>query len=185
MTSLSIIETIEDPRLFQPWFSGITWNAWKAILKAIHALPMTEQERAQFRAVTDRDPPAGPPREVWIVAGRRAGKDSIASVVAAQAAAFFVPMGKLRGGERAVVMCLAVDRDQAKIVLNYIRSYFTDITYLAQMVRRETRDGLELSNGVDVVVATNSYRSSRGRAVLTAVFHEVALWRPAVSLAPD
>jgi hypothetical protein len=87
-------------------------------LKAIYCLPMTEAERVQFRAVTDCDPPAKPPREVWIVAGRQAGKDSIASVIAAHAAAFFDPAGKLRGGERAAVMCLACDRDQAKIVLN-------------------------------------------------------------------
>ncbi len=185
MTVLSIIDAVEDPKLFQPWFSGATWNGWKAILKAIHALPMTEQERAQFRAVTDRGPPARPPHECWIVAGRRAGKDSVASVIAAQAAAFFDPKGKLRGGERAVVMCLAVDRPQAKIVLNYIRSYFTDIPYLAQMVRRETADGLELSNSVDIVVATNSYRTIRGRSVLCVIFDEVSVWRSESGAAPD
>src|SRR6266849_2005910 len=185
MTVLNIIETIEDPRLVGPWFSGSSWDQWKAILRAIYALPMTESERAQFRAVADREPPDKPAREVWIVAGRRAGKDSIASVIAAQAAAFFDPKGKLRGGERAVVMCLAVDRPQAKIVLNYIRSYFTDIPYLAQMVRRETADGLELSNSVDIVVATNSYRTIRGRSVLCVIFDEVSVWRSESSAAPD
>jgi phage terminase large subunit-like protein len=101
------------------------------------------------------------------------------------AAAFFDPRGKLRGGERAVVMCLAVDRDQSRIVLNYIRSYFADVPYLAQMVRRETRDGVELDNGVDIVVATNSYRSVRGRSVICAIFDEVAVWRSENSAAPD
>src|SRR5262249_31838691 len=100
-------------------------------------------------------------------------------------AAFFDPKGRLRGGERAVVMCLAVDRDQAKIVLNYIRSYFTDIPYLAALVRGETKDGLELSNGVDIVVATNSYRSIRGRSVLVTIFDEVAFWRSETSVEPD
>jgi hypothetical protein len=95
------------------------------------------------------------------------------------------PRGRLRGGERAVVMCLAVDREQSRIVLNYVRSYFADIPYLSAMVRRETRDGLELDNGVDIVVATNNYRSVRGRSIVCTIFDEVAFWRSENSAAPD
>jgi len=182
---MNIIETIEDPNLFQPWFDGASWDGWKTILKAAFALPMSEAEREFFRSVAEREPPAAQARELWVVAGRRAGKDSIASVIAAQAASFFEPAGRLRGGERAAVMCLAVDRSQATIVLNYVRSYFQDIPYLAATVQRETRDGFELSNGVDVVIATNSYRSVRGRAVLLAIFDEAAFWRSDASVAPD
>jgi hypothetical protein len=183
--TLSITDTITDAKLFGPWFSGESWDVWRVILKAIYALPLTVQERAHFQAVAEREPPVRQVREVWIVAGRRAGKDSVASVIAAQTAAFFDPRGKLRGGERAVVMCLAVDREQARIVLNYVRSYFTDIPYLRAMVRCETKDGLELDNGVDIVVATNSYRSVRGRSIICAIFDEAAFWRSEASAAPD
>jgi hypothetical protein len=100
-------------------------------------------------------------------------------------AAFFDPRGKLRPGERASVLCLAVDREQAGIVLGYIKSYFTEIPYLKQMVTNETINGLELSNGVDIVVATNDYRSVRGRAVAMAILDEVAYWRDDRSAAPD
>jgi hypothetical protein len=182
---MNIIETIQDENLFGPWFAGASWDGWKAVLKAAFALPMSEAERDFLYAIADREPPATQVRELWIIAGRRAGKDSIASVIAAQAASFFEPAGRLRGGERAVVMCLAVDRSQAAIVLNYIRSYFTDISYLAATVERETKDGFELSNAVDVVVATNSYRSVRGRSVLLAIFDEVGFWRSEASVAPD
>jgi hypothetical protein len=183
--TLNIIDTINDAKLFGPWFSGESWNAWRAILKAIYALPLNVEERAHFQAVAEREPPTEQAREVWIVAGRRAGKDSVASVIAAQVAAFFDPRGRLRGGERAVVMCLAVDREQSRIVLNYVRSYFADIPYLSAMVRRETRDGLELDNGVDIVVATNNYRSVRGRSIVCTIFDEVAFWRSENSAAPD
>src|SRR5215471_4838193 len=101
---MNIIETIEDPNLFQPWFDGASWDGWKTILKAAFALPMSEAEREFFRSVAEREPPAAQARELWVVAGRRAGKDSIASVIAAQAASFFEPAGRLRGGERAAVM---------------------------------------------------------------------------------
>ncbi len=85
--TLNITDTINDAKLFGPWFSGESWDVWKAILKAAYALPLTAQERAYFQAVAEREPPTKPVREVWIIAGRRGGKDSVASVIAGQAAA--------------------------------------------------------------------------------------------------
>ena len=182
---LSIDEALSDPSLFQPWFKGDTWNGWRTILKAAFALPMTDDERAFFRTVADREPPAKPVKELWIAAGRRAGKDSLASVIAAHTAALFNGAAFLRPGERAQVMCLAVDRDQSKIVLNYTRSFFTDLPVLAGMIEKETAFGFELDNAVDIVVATNSYRSVRGRPVLCAIFDEIAFWRDENSASPD
>jgi len=109
------------------------------ILKAAFGLPMTPKEVSIFRSVADRDPPIEPVKELWTIVGRRGGKDSIASVIAAYVAALFEDRGQLRPGERALVMCLATDRDQARIVLNYIRSYFTDIPMLAGMIGRGDR----------------------------------------------
>jgi hypothetical protein len=82
-------------------------------------------------------------------------------------------------------MCLACDREQAKIVLNYVRSYFTQIPPLKAMVVRETADGFMLNNGVDIVVATNSFRSTRGRTILSACLDEVAFWQDETSTRPD
>jgi hypothetical protein len=48
---------------------------------------MSAGELAFFRTMAGRVPPRRQVRELWIVAGRRAGKDSIASVIAAHAAA--------------------------------------------------------------------------------------------------
>src|SRR5205809_753397 len=81
---------------------------------------------------------------------------------------------RLRPGERALVACLAVDRDQAKIVLNYCRAFFSDIELFKDMVTRETSYGFELANNVDISVATNSFRSVRGRPVLCGIFDEIA-----------
>jgi hypothetical protein len=58
-------------------------------------------------------------------------------------------------------MVLACDA-QAQIILNYIRSHFTGLPLLANMVTRETAEGFELSNSVDVAVATNSFGAVRG-----------------------
>jgi hypothetical protein len=182
--ALSIIDAMDDQALFQPWFIGDTWSGWRTILKAAFAIPMSDEELAFFRLVAERDPPEKPVKEIWLLCGRRAGKDSVASEIAAYIASMFEDAGRLRPGERALVLCLAVDRDQSKICLNYTRSYFT-VDLLQGMVTNETATGFELDNRVDVTVATNSFRSVRGRAILLAILDEVAYWRDDTSATPD
>jgi hypothetical protein len=106
-------------------------------------------------------------------------------LISATAAALFEPGCKLRPGERALVVCIACDRDQAQIVLNYTRSYFAQIPPLKAMVVRETATGFELNNGVDVAVATNSFRAVRGRTLLCAILDEVSFYRDERSSTPD
>jgi hypothetical protein len=184
--AISIDEALTDPALFQPWFEGETWDGWRAVLKAAYALPMTSDEIDFFRSVADRDPPARRVRELWCIVGRRGGKDSVASVIAAHSAALFTEGHRLRPGERALVMCLAVDRDQAKIVLNYTKSYFEDVELLKGMLaKKPTATGFELTNNVDVVISTNSFRSVRGRPILCAILDETAFWRDETSATPD
>jgi hypothetical protein len=182
----NIIEAMIHPGLFQPWFKGgSSWDGWRTILRAAYGLSMSDQEREFFHSVAERKPPARRVKELWIVAGRRAGKDSIASLITAYAATFFEHRDRLRPGERVLCACLACDRDQARIILNYVRSYFTDIAPLAAMIQRERRDGFELNNGVDIQISTNSFRNIRGRPILCAVLDEVAFYRDETSSNPD
>jgi hypothetical protein len=103
---ISIVAAMDDPGLFEPWFRGASWDGWRAVLRAAFCLPMTAAEVAFFRSVADRNPPPRPVRELWCATGRRSGKDSIASLIAAHAAALFGHGDRLRPGERALVMCL-------------------------------------------------------------------------------
>jgi len=184
-----VVEAMAHPGLFRAWFGDgaepDTWANWKVILKAAFALPMSEAEKAFFRTVAEREPPRRRVKEVWIIAGRRAGKDSVASVVMGHAAAFFADITRLRPGERALCACLACDRDQAGIVLNYTRTFFEHIEPLQRMIVRETKTGFELCNGIEVAVTTNSYRASRGRTILLAVLDECAFYRDETSSNPD
>ena len=167
-----------------PFFKGPSWNTWKAVVKAADAELMTDAELALFRLVAERDPPTKPVRELVIVAGRGAGKDSVAAAIAAVAAVNFDPK-RLRPGERAVVMCLAVDREQAKIAFGYIAALFREIPALAKLVTRVDSETIELSNRVDIEVHTNNFRGVRGRSLLLAIFDEVAFWRSDDSQNPD
>ena len=131
---LSIADALDDPALFGPWFLGPSWDTWRAILKAAFALPMSDRELALFRSVAERDPPKKRVRELWIIGGRRGGKDQ-------HRLAHRHLVRRIRRTMRAVCarascygLCLAVDRDQARIVLNYTKAYFERIDMLRGLV---------------------------------------------------
>jgi hypothetical protein len=183
---MTLVDALDDPTLFKRWFDGESWDGWRTIMKAVFAIPMTESETAFFKSVAgDRIAPTETVREFWAIVGRRGGKDSIVSAVAAFSAAMFSQQAKLRPGERGLVACMAVDRDQARVLLNYIRAYFNDIELLKGMVQRETQFGFELNNNIDVEVVTSNFRTVRGRAILLAVLDELAFFRDESSSTPD
>src|SRR5665213_1598157 len=174
---ISVSDAMKSPKLLGPHFSGDSWATWRAVLKATFAESMSEAEITTFRLVAERDPPSKAVSEAVIIAGRGAGKDSVASLIATVIAVNFNPRGKLRPGENAVVMVIAVDREQAGICHGYIRAYFEQIPALAALVKSIDSESVELRSGVVIEVHTNSYRSVRGRSILCAIFDEVAFWR--------
>jgi hypothetical protein len=188
----TIVETMDT--ILGDAFQGPTWDRWRAILKGAYALPMSPTERKLFEEVAERAPPTKRVRELWVLGGRRGGKDSVASLIIADAAMRFngrrrqfmgITLPALRPGERATVFCLGPDRDTARIVLGYVRAYFEDNPELKAMITRDTREGFELANGCDVIVASSDFRGVRGRAVLCAVLDETAMMRDELSAKPD
>lgn len=187
MSGVDIIKAMTSPAAFGDLYGGSSWAAWRAVLKAAFALPMDTADLAIFAEVAGgRAPPAKRVRELWVCAGRRSGKDSVAALVAAYAAAIEeAHQGRLRPGEKASVMCLASDKDQARLVLNYTKALINENEDLSGRVTRETALGLELDNDAEIVVATNSFRATRGRAVLVAIMDEIAFYRDEGSATPD
>jgi hypothetical protein len=178
-------QAIEDENLLGRWFMGWSWNRHKAILKAAYGERLNRMEYSLFKAVAGgREPPTRPVKELWIIAGRRAGKDSTASAIATVMAMSDYTR-YLRPGEVATIVCLAIDKYQAKIVLGYIKGYFASNPLLSPLVERETEFGLELNNGIEIMVLSNNYRAIRGRTILCVILDEVALWRNEDSLLPD
>ena len=147
---------------------------------------MTADEIAAFKEVAGgRDPPEQRVSEAVFIAGRGAGKDLVASLIVTNMAVNFNPRGKLRPGEQVYVLAVAVDRDQASILTKYVQAYFEQVPALDALVKSIDRNGVTLKNGVTIIVATNSYRSIRGRSLLACVFDEVAFWRDEESAIPD
>ena len=181
---LTPASAIKDPALLGHGFTGRSWRRWHAVLKAAYGEHLGKNELIRFREVAERDPPTRPVRELWCIVGRRGGKDSIAAAIATTASLDDYDK-YLRPGERASILCLAVDRDQARIVLRYIKAAFATNDMLRPLVERETESGVELSNNVEIIVATNSFRAVRGKTVVVAIFDEVAFWRDESSANPD
>ena len=130
-------------------------------MKGAFAEPMNESELEMFNTVAERKPPAQPVKELVCAVGRGGGKDSIASFLATYLAASFDPRGKLRPGEKAYVLCLAVDKSQATIAFCYIKGYFEKLPALAALVTNVGPSSISLRNGVTIEVIVNSYRSVR------------------------
>ena len=184
MTPINFTDLVTDRRLLGPFFRGRSWARWKAVGKAIFCEPMTARDVALFREVADRAPPERPVSEVVIIAGRGAGKDSFASAVAIEIALGDY-LGRLRPGERGILVIIAVDREQAAIAQRYIRAAFEECAALRPMVVTAGEDFVELENRVVIEVHANSYRSVRGRSIIAAIFDEVGHWRGETSSSPD
>jgi len=185
-SQVSILAACRDQAIFGPWFKDRkTWAAWFVFLKVLFGLPLDTAELDIFRAHTGRAVPATEGYlDVALVIGRRGGKSLVCALIAAFMACFIDWSQYLTGGERGVIMIIAADRRQAAVALRYIRA-FLDIPLLAGLIERETLDAIELRNGVNIEVATASYKTIRGRTVLAAIADELAFWSDETSQNPD
>jgi Terminase large subunit, T4likevirus-type, N-terminal len=121
---------------------------------------------------------------LWLIIGRRGGKSFAMAIIAVFMACFRDWTAKLSPGERAVVLLVASDREQAKILIRYIKGIF-ESQLLGNMVQNATADTIELRGRVTIEVVTRSYRSVRGRSVCVAILDELAFWRDDASANPD
>lgn len=183
----SIIDLMADSAVFGPWFKGgASWAAWRVVLKVLFCLPLDAAELAIFSAATGRTRvPSHPVTELWLAIGRRGGKSLICAFVAVYLACFRSYGEFLAPGERPVVMVVASDRRQARVVLGYIRAFLTEIPMLRGLVVRDTQESLELANGVVLEVHTASFRSSRGYTLAAVINDELAWWSAEDSAQPD
>ena len=184
---MDIVQAINDSNLFRPLFRDLsTWKTWIVFLKAIFALEMDRGERQIFRRFTGgRQPPTKEAKEVYIVAGRRSGKSFMISLIAVYLAVFHSYQQYLAVGEKAVVMLLARDRIQSRIILRYIKGILNSTPMLSQMVLAEKVESIELNNDVIIAVHTADYRAVRGYSIATVILEECAFWPTGESASPD
>lgn len=165
-----------DAKLFGPELGGESFAAWRALLCGFYGLPLSEEEAAIWREITQREEvPTEAHDELWLAVGRRGGKSRAAALVATFIAAFMDHRANLAPGEVATVMVIAGDQRQARTLMRYVRGFFEN-PMLRKMVVRETEMGLELSNRSAIEIGTASFRGVRGYTLAAAVCDEIAFW---------
>jgi hypothetical protein len=91
----------------------------------------------------------------------------------------------LAPGERGVVLVIASDRKQTRVIFRYIRPLLLGVPMLRKLVERETSDQFDLNNSTSIEIMAASYRSLRGYTVIAALLDELAFWPTDDSANPD
>ena len=102
--------------------------------------PLTPEELATFTKFTGRTTP--PPQrvdELWCCVGRRGGKSRAMSVLATYLAGLCDYSDKLARGEKGVVLLIAPDMKQAKVLLDYAEGTLQSTPMLKQLLERGLR----------------------------------------------
>lgn len=132
-----------------PDLGAPSWTSWRAIL-------------GRIREGT---------RELWVAAGRRAGKSRMGALIVT----FMATREYERvPGENVYCAILAPDRRQARVSFRYVRGAFAAVPALETMIESETADSITLRNGVIIEVLTASLAAPRGRTYAVVVVEESA-----------
>jgi hypothetical protein len=184
--SKTIIEALDDPDLFGGMFVEPSWKSWRTFVTALQGLPMSAEHLAIYRHHTGRtEPPTKASRYAELIVGRRGGKSRILALIACYLSCVIDHRDYIVAGEVPVVAIIAKDRDQARVILNYVGGFLRSIPLFAAMVEDELAESIRLSNGVVIEVHTASISAPRGRTFLAVLCDEIAFWPSGDSANPD
>jgi hypothetical protein len=185
---VNIIQAMDHPKLFAPFFQGSSWTAWRVFLASLFAVPMDDDAMATYRRHTGREAaPTAPFVEAELVVGRRGGKSRILALIliATYLACFKDYSPYLAPGEVATVAVLAADRKQARTIFRYIIGLMREVPALAAMIEDDGADAIKLNNRVVIEISTASFRVTRGYTFAAVLADETAFWRDENSANPD
>lgn len=186
---MNILQAVKDKNVFRPFLqdkngSIKTWNRWLVALRCLYGLPVTKSQNVKLvRECTGRDASKLPPdgfQTCLFLVGRRGGKSRSSAIIAAFEAALSGREKLLSTGERGLVVCVAPSKQQAGIVLGYLKGLFESTPLLQNEIVQQTRDGLVLKNGVEIWVLSASWRTTRGYSCLATILDEVCFLGTAV-----
>jgi hypothetical protein len=143
-----------------PEFKDSSWSGWRKHLKRLNAGV----------------------REFYAVVGRGAGKSRIVALIATWYASR--PYHRAPG-EHIYVGIFGPDRKQAAITFRYVIGLLRSDSTLEALIVSETKDSVELSNGIVIEVITASVAAPRGRAYALAIVEEAAFLPTDTSVNPD
>lgn len=174
---VTLAQAMRDPELFGSTFAAPSFWPWHAVAKIIGGEPLDSREADLFYRCTGRTRlPTQPVRRLFLLVGRRGGKDRFASACAVHQAALAADWRQtLSAGEQAVVIMLGVDKKQARILRRYCGGLLAR-PLLAAEVARDTDEMVEFRNGAALEISTNDVSLVRGRSAIAVIGTECCYW---------
>jgi hypothetical protein len=176
---ISLHAAMTDDRLFGRVFAAPSFWTWKTVAKLVSGVPLTEDREVElFKSCTGRTRvPDTPVTRLYLLVGRRGGKDRFMSAVAVWTAALANDWRKvLSAGETGTVVLIGADRRQGNILRRYCLG-LTDTPLIRTELARDTQSDLEFHNSSELSIVTNDARLVRGRSALAVLGTEACHWR--------
>jgi hypothetical protein len=180
--ALTLSQAMADTDVFGTVFSAPSFWTWGVVAKIIDGAPLTEPRETELFEQCTGCPYSNRSarravRRLFLLAGRRAGKDRFLSAVAVWRAGLCADWREYTSaGEGAVCLLLGADRKQANILRRYCGGLLA-MPLLAKEVTRQTDDVIEFRNGASLEIATNNASLIRGRSAIAVLGSEACHWR--------
>ncbi len=179
--AITLSQALINPDLFGGTFAAPSFWTWRTIGKLIDGIALTEpREIALFETCTGRKynrQARRTWRRLFILAGRRAGKDRFESAVGVWRAALCSDWRQhISAGEGAVCILVGADMKQAGILRRYCEGLLRQ-PLLAKEVLRQTNEVIEFRNGASLEIIVNDERLVRGRSAIAVLGSESCFWK--------
>jgi hypothetical protein len=182
----SMRRCLSDPDLFGREFGGASWAGWRVLLIAMLGEPLLDDERVIFKALTGRErEPLQRVEEFWGAIGRRGGKSRAIALLVVYISLLVDHSANLVVGERGVVLVLAQNVRQARIVFGYAVGVIENVQALRGLVANKTAEVITLTNGLDIEIRAASFRGLRGVTCVCAIADEISFWFDDTTSNPD
>jgi hypothetical protein len=179
---IGLLQAMNDEDLFGPVFAADSFWTWKVVAKIIDGIALTEKrEIALFEEATGR-PYNRQARRQWrrlfILAGRRGGKDRFESAIAVWRACLCANWHEhLSAGEQNVVILVSTDRRQASILRRYCEGLLEAPLLAAEVTGRKVNEGIiEFRNSASIEIITADQALIRGRSAIAVLGTETSHW---------
>jgi hypothetical protein len=159
---ITLRKALNDPELLGSCLGGPSWHSWRSILLAAMGEELKPDELASFEFFTGRKTaPSTRVDELWCAIGRRGGKSRAMATLAIYLAGLVDHSDKLVRGEKGIVLMIAPDIRQAKVLLEYAQGTLESTPMLSQLIAdRTTRDELTSSLALSVTGGSAGARNN-------------------------
>ena len=176
--TVTLRHALSDTALLAGALPGESWSAWRILLIAAMGEALTDDERAIFTKLTDREKEPGEMVEVLlVVAGRRSGKTKAMSVLSVYLSTLCDWSDDLSLGERGVALFMAPTERQAVVAHRFSAELVDSVELLRSTVESRANSTLALKRGIDLETQPASWRHSRGFTSICVALDECAFLR--------